>query len=120
VLVVYGTGSRERSDVCVKILEGLKESGHITDICMAFSKDDPENRIHVQDRLRENGPTVWRYWQDPTCRLFYAGESSIVGEEIKQILFEITIAEGHVSEATAREFNNSHHITLVHYGREGT
>jgi sulfite reductase (NADPH) flavoprotein alpha-component len=118
VMLVYGTGTRKRSGVFVNMLEEFNKSGHITDLLFAFSRDDPEKRVHVQDRLRENIPTLWKYWQDPSCRLLYAGEWASVAEDIKQILLEATISQGNVDQTTAQEFNASHQFTLLHYGLE--
>jgi NADH-quinone oxidoreductase subunit G len=117
VMLVYGTGSRERSELFVRMFETLKEKGHINDLMFAFSRDEAGKGMHVQDRLRQNTTTIWKYWQDPTCRLFYAGPWASVADDIKQILLETSMSQGNVNEATAQEFNASHQFTLLNYGQ---
>jgi sulfite reductase alpha subunit-like flavoprotein len=115
LLLVYGTRTREESQFMVDILDGLKKANQITDLIYVFSRENPEKRVHVQDVLMENMPLLWKYWQDPTCRMYYAGSWAAVCEELKRIMLETTISQGGVNEATAQEFNASHQFAFLNY-----
>jgi iron-only hydrogenase group A len=115
VLLIYGTSLRERSIKIVEIFEKLKASGHITDLLFAFSKENGDQPIHVQDVLRQNLSLIWKYWQDPSCRIFYSGKFRTVSDDISKILVDLTMSQGNVNESTAQEFNSSHHFTSLYY-----
>jgi sulfite reductase alpha subunit-like flavoprotein len=58
---------------------------------------------------------IWKYWQDPTCRMLYAGSMKNVGDDVKQILIETIMTQGNVNEETAKEFNESHEFASLYY-----
>jgi iron only hydrogenase large subunit-like protein/sulfite reductase alpha subunit-like flavoprotein len=114
-MLVFGTGSRDENKEIVEVFENLQASGHLTDFLCAFSRDPPRKGLHVQDILRSNMELLWKYWQDPTCRMLYAGSMRNVADDVRQILLETTMTQGNVNEQTAKEFNESHEFASVYY-----
>ncbi|KQN53455.1 bifunctional nitrate reductase/sulfite reductase flavoprotein subunit alpha [Erwinia sp. Leaf53] len=73
-------------------LEQMRQSGLLTRLSLAFSRDQPQ-KIYVQDRLREEGETLWR-WLQEGARLYLCGDASRMAKDVETALRDIACQHG--------------------------
>jgi sulfite reductase alpha subunit-like flavoprotein len=106
LLLVYSCPSKANYGPLCEILEGLKTSGKITDIILAFATGD-DLITPIQEAMKAIPQLVWSYWADQKAALLFSG-STAGGEEIRNTLSDISIQEGHVDESEAPLFTELH------------
>ena len=82
-------------------VEYLK-SGVLTRLDTAFSRDQ-ENKIYVQDRLREASKEVWQ-WINSGAYFYVCGDAKKMAKDVDQALHEIIAKEGSMSTEEAIAF----------------
>ncbi|QUG75616.1 molybdopterin-dependent oxidoreductase [Erwinia sp. E602] len=73
-------------------LEPMRDSGLLTRLSLAFSRDQPQ-KIYVQDRLREEGDNLWR-WLQEGARLYLCGDASRMAKDVETALRDIACQHG--------------------------
>lgn len=79
--------------------EGYLESGLLNKIDLAFSRDQ-EDKIYVQDRMRENAAEIWQ-WIDAGGYFYVCGDASRMAKDVHQALIDIVAEHGGKSEEDA-------------------
>lgn len=78
------------------------KSGLLTRIDLAWSRD-AEQKVYVQDRLRENGAELWR-WLQEGAHLYVCGDASRMAKDVEQALLDIVSTHGSLTPEQADDF----------------
>jgi sulfite reductase (NADPH) flavoprotein alpha-component len=82
-------------------LAGLKASGFLTRLSLAWSRDD-ERKFYVQDRMREVGRDLWG-WIADGAHLFVCGAITM-GKDVERALLDVISVNGARSAEQAGAF----------------
>jgi sulfite reductase (NADPH) flavoprotein alpha-component len=74
----------------------------------AFSRDQ-DNKIYVQDRMREHGADLWKWLQDGAY-FYVCGDAKRMAKDVHQTLIDIARSEGGMSADAAADYVN---VTLM-------
>jgi sulfite reductase (NADPH) flavoprotein alpha-component len=72
-------------------LNGMKASGVLTRLSLAWSRDDKE-KFYVQDRMRQAGADVWTWLSEGAH--FYVCGAVRMGQDVERALVDIVVAHG--------------------------
>lgn len=78
------------------------KDGVLTNIDLAWSRDQQE-KIYVQDKLREKGAEVWRWIQDG-AHLYVCGDATRMARDVEQALIDIIAEHGQMDPESADEY----------------
>ncbi|HEY4863590.1 MAG TPA: sulfite reductase subunit alpha [Xanthobacteraceae bacterium] len=73
-------------------LSGMKAAGLLTRLSLAWSRDGDE-KIYVQDRMRENGRELWA-WLADGAHVYVCGDAKHMAKDVEHALIEIVSACG--------------------------
>ncbi|HLL28634.1 MAG TPA: sulfite reductase subunit alpha [Xanthobacteraceae bacterium] len=73
-------------------LMGMKAAGVLTRLSLAWSRDGDE-KIYVQDRMRENGRELWA-WLADGAHVYVCGDAKRMAKDVERALIEIVAACG--------------------------
>jgi sulfite reductase (NADPH) flavoprotein alpha-component len=86
------------------------KSGLLSNIDLAFSRDQ-ENKIYVQDRIREKGAEVFE-WLEQGAHFYVCGDANRMAKDVHQALIDIIKQYGgkddEQAEAYLKELKNNH------------
>jgi len=82
--------------------DAMRESGILTRLATAFSRDQ-EEKVYVQDRMREKGAKLFR-WLEEGAYFFVCGDARRMAVDVDRALHEIIAAEGHMSMGDAAQY----------------
>jgi sulfite reductase (NADPH) flavoprotein alpha-component len=80
-------------------LEALRETGALTRLDCAFSRDQAE-KIYVQDRMRENGRALFD-WLEQGAYFYVCGDATRMAKDVDVALHKI------IEEVGARDGNQA-------------
>ena len=80
------------------------KSGLLTQIDVAFSRDQ-EQKIYVQDRLRQNAAQVWQ-WLEKGASFYVCGDMSSMAKEVELALLQIIEQQGNNTQTQAKNYLN--------------
>ncbi|WP_433830088.1 molybdopterin-dependent oxidoreductase [Actinoplanes sp. CA-015351] len=83
-------------------LSALQESGTLTRLDLAFSRDQ-RTKIYVQDRMREQGAHLWSWLQEGAV-LYVCGDASRMARDVDQALHDIAVNHGRLSPEAATTY----------------
>ncbi|MFM9379374.1 sulfite reductase flavoprotein subunit alpha [Gordonia sp. VNK21] len=98
----FGDRNRATDYLYESELEGWRSSGHLRELHLAFSRDQPERR-YVQDLMRANGSELYR-WLSGGAHLYVCGDRTAMAADVDVTLTEIVAEHGGLSPAQAREY----------------
>ncbi|MBD2822712.1 NADPH-dependent assimilatory sulfite reductase flavoprotein subunit [Xenorhabdus sp. 42] len=78
------------------------KEGLLTRIDLAWSRDQ-QNKVYVQDKLREQGAEIWRWIQDG-AHLYVCGDANRMAKDVEQTLLNIISQHGSMDAEQADEF----------------
>jgi sulfite reductase (NADPH) flavoprotein alpha-component len=73
-------------------LSGMKAAGVLTRLSLAWSRDGDE-KIYVQDRMRENGRELWA-WIADGAHIYVCGDAKHMAKDVEHALIEIVASCG--------------------------
>jgi sulfite reductase (NADPH) flavoprotein alpha-component len=73
-------------------LEGLRASGVLTRLSLAWSRDGAE-KFYVQDRMREVGDALWQ-WLAEGAHFYVCGDAKRMAKDVEAALVEIVARHG--------------------------
>jgi sulfite reductase (NADPH) flavoprotein alpha-component len=85
-------------------LEGFQESGLLTRLDLAFSRDQ-DAKIYVQDRMREQGAELF-LWLEQGGYFFVCGDAYRMAKDVDQALHDVIAIHGKFSEQQAIDYVN--------------
>ncbi len=84
-------------------LQEFQQQGILTELNLAFSRDQQE-KIYVQDRMRENGEKIWQ-WIDAEGGYFYVcGDASKMAKDVDNTLRNIIQQYGKFDDAETANY----------------
>lgn len=78
------------------------KEGVLTRIDLAWSRDQQE-KVYVQDKLREQGAELWR-WINDGAHIYVCGDANRMAKDVEQALLEVIAEFGGMDAETADEF----------------
>ncbi|MGZ8225903.1 MAG: sulfite reductase subunit alpha [Methylococcaceae bacterium] len=85
-------------------LQALKESGFLTRLDLAFSRDQ-EEKIYVQDRMIENGSELFA-WLEQGGYFYVCGDAYRMAKDVDKALHGLIAEHGKMSEQQAIDYVN--------------
>ena len=82
--------------------QGYKKSGLLTNISLAFSRDQ-EQKIYVQHRLLEQGAEVYQ-WLEEGAHFYVCGDANHMAKDVENALLEIIQQHGGKSADEAKQY----------------
>ena len=93
----------ERHDFIYKdILIGMKERGLITNLSLAFSRDQKE-KIYVQNKLDENGADIFN-WLEDGAYFYICGDAQKMAKDVEKSLELLIKKNGNFSDDEAKNY----------------
>ncbi|MBC8097584.1 MAG: sulfite reductase subunit alpha [Akkermansiaceae bacterium] len=83
-------------------LEVLQQSGTLTRLDTAFSRDQAE-KVYVQDRLREQGRELFN-WLEQGAHFYVCGDASRMAKDVDAALHEVVVSAGGKTADGAKEY----------------
>lgn len=78
------------------------ESGVLTDLSLAFSRDQKE-KIYVQHRILERGEELYR-WMEEGAHLYVCGDASRMAKDVQQALMDVVAVHGKKTPEEAKAY----------------
>ena len=78
------------------------KEGLLTRIDLAWSRDQ-QQKIYVQDKLREQGAELWR-WINDGAHIYVCGDANRMAKDVEQALLEVIAEYGAMDAEAADEF----------------
>lgn len=78
------------------------KEGLLTRIDLAWSRDQ-QQKVYVQDKLREQGAELWR-WINDGAHIYVCGDANRMAKDVEQALLEVIAEFGGMDAETADEF----------------
>jgi sulfite reductase (NADPH) flavoprotein alpha-component len=85
-------------------IEAMQEKGVLTHLDLAFSRDQ-EEKIYVQDRMRENGAEMFN-WLEQGSSFFVCGDANYMAKDVDKALHEIIEKHGRKTVEQAVDYVN--------------
>lgn len=85
-------------------LLAMADDGHLDRLDLAFSRDQPA-KVYVQDRMREQGRTLYQ-WLADGAHFYVCGDAERMAGDVDAALHEIVAEHGGMSEDKAVDFVN--------------
>lgn len=83
-------------------LSEMQDTGFLTRLTLAWSRDGKE-KIYVQDRLRENGRTLWE-WLQEGAHFYICGNAKRMAKDVERALVDVAGKEGGLSAEDAARY----------------
>lgn len=95
----------ERGDYLYKDewVECMK-AGKLTNVFPAFSREDPNKKFYVQDRMMQESAKIWRLLSEKEAFVYVAGAAGGMPKAVQQALVDICEKEGKISTEEAERF----------------
>ncbi|MGO4210670.1 sulfite reductase flavoprotein subunit alpha [Terriglobus sp. 2YAB30_2] len=103
----FGERSAQTDYLYSEELRSMSESGHLTRLDTAFSRDQA-HKIYVQDRMIEHGATFWQ-WLQEDARVYVCGDASRMAKDVDSALHTLIEKHGGMSNEAAREYVSQMH-----------
>ena len=103
----FGERSAKTDFLYCHELQDMHDSGHLTRLDTAFSRDQ-SHKVYVQDRMLEQGATFWD-WLQGDARIYVCGDASRMAKDVDAALHSLIEKHGRMSTASAREYVSQLH-----------
>jgi sulfite reductase (NADPH) flavoprotein alpha-component len=88
-------------------LTELQNSGHLTRLDTAFSRDQA-HKIYVQDRMKEQGAELWR-WLSEGAQIYVCGDARRMAKDVDASLHAVIAEHGKLDPESTNEFVSQLH-----------
>ena len=72
-------------------LQAMKDSGFLTNLTLAWSRDG--DKVYVQDRMRERGSELW-LWLEQGAHFYVCGDAKRMARDVERALVDIVAEHG--------------------------
>ena len=79
-------------------LQAMKDSGFLTNLTLAWSRDG--EKVYVQDRMRQRGSEVWA-WLEQGAHFYVCGDAKRMAKDVERALVDIIAEHGGCSSDKA-------------------
>jgi sulfite reductase (NADPH) flavoprotein alpha-component len=97
----FGHQRRDRDFFYEEELAGMRATGVLTRLSLAWSRDDKE-KFYVQDRMRQVGADLWQWLSDGAH--FYVCGAVRMGQDVERAMVDIVTEHGRRSASEAIAF----------------
>ncbi|MDG4663730.1 sulfite reductase subunit alpha [Mycobacterium sp. 236(2023)] len=101
----FGDQHREHDFAYADELLGWQESGLLTRLDLAFSRDQAE-KVYVQHRMREHGRELFS-WLEEGGHFYVCGDATRMAKDVDKALHEVVAEHGGLGVDAATEYVNS-------------
>ncbi|WP_019972697.1 sulfite reductase flavoprotein subunit alpha [Mycobacterium sp. 141] len=101
----FGDQHREHDFIYSEELGGWRDSGLLTQLDLAFSRDQ-SSKVYVQTRMRENGKDLFAWLQDGG-HFYVCGDASRMAKDVDKALHDIVRKHGGLDIDEATEYVNT-------------
>ncbi|MBB3752074.1 sulfite reductase (NADPH) flavoprotein alpha-component [Mycolicibacterium sp. BK634] len=101
----FGDRHRATSFLYGDELSGFVESGVLTRLDLAFSRESDGPKTYVQHRMKENAPEFFAWLQDG-AHLYVCGDADRMAKDVDRALHEIVAEAGGMDAAAAHSYVN--------------
>ncbi len=98
----FGDQKRDADFLYEELLTGWQQSGFLTRLDLAFSRDQ-EKKIYVQDRMLENAAELWS-WLEAGAHFYVCGDASRMAKDVDAALHKIAETVGGKSADEAKVY----------------
>lgn len=98
----FGARSADSDYLYREELERMRADGHLTRLDTAFSREI-DDRVYVQDRMLESGPTLWN-WLQEGASLYVCGDALGMAKGVHSSLCNIAEREGSMTPSMTEEY----------------
>ena len=103
VILYYGCRHKEEDYLYREEIEKWLENGIITELNLAFSRDQPE-KVYVTHLLEKKSQETWDIIGKRNGHIYVCGEARSMAKNVNQILKSIIMREGKLEEKGAEMF----------------
>ncbi len=103
----FGERSASTDFLYCRELKGMCDSGHLTRLDTAFSRDQA-HKVYVQDRMLEHGAELWR-WLDRGAQMYVCGDASRMAKDVDAALHTVCETHGNMDAEAAKEYVSDMH-----------
>ncbi|MDE1169646.1 MAG: sulfite reductase subunit alpha [Verrucomicrobium sp.] len=98
----FGDQQRASDFLYEEEFEDYKKDGFLTRLDTAFSRDQ-EQKVYVQDRMRENGAEMWK-WLQEGAYFYVCGDAKRMAKDVHQALISIAAEHGKLPQEEAQAY----------------
>lgn len=102
--LLFGDRNKEHDFIYKEEIEAMQDSGLITKLDLAFSRDQDE-KIYVQDKMRENGAEMFA-WLERGGYFFICGDAYRMAKDVDIALHQLIQKHGLMSEDESVSYVN--------------
>tara|TARA_B100000674_G_scaffold226405_2_gene186066 strand:+ start:2886 stop:4640 length:1755 start_codon:yes stop_codon:yes gene_type:complete len=102
--LLFGDRNKEHDFIYQEEIEAMQESGLITKLDLAFSRDQDE-KIYVQDKMRESGAEMFA-WLERGGYFYICGDAYRMAKDVDIALHQLIEKHGNMSEEDAVSYVN--------------
>lgn len=103
----FGERSAQTDFLYCRELRQMCDSGHLTRLDTAFSRDQ-QHKVYVQDRMLEHGAELYRWLQDG-AQFFVCGDASRMAKDVDAALHTVLERHGDFDPEAAKEYVSEMH-----------
>ena len=103
----FGERSAKTDFLYCEELKTMVESGHLTHLDTAFSRDQT-HKIYVQDRMVEQGAEMWRWLKDG-AQVFVCGDALRMAKDVDAALHAVVQTHGGMDVEAAQDYVSQLH-----------
>ncbi len=103
----FGERSAQTDFLYCQELKSMADSGHLTRLDTAFSRDQA-HKVYVQDRMLEQGAEMWR-WLDEGAQVFVCGDASRMAKDVDAALHTVIETHGSMDAEAAKDYVSTMH-----------
>ena len=101
----FGDQTRSSDYIYEEELSALKDSGVLSRLDLAFSRDQDE-KIYVQHKMSEHGEDLFE-WLENGGYFYVCGDATRMAKDVDQALCDIASKWGNLTAEQAREYVNN-------------
>jgi len=99
----FGDQKKATDYLYEKQFADMQAKGLLTRIDTAFSRDQ-EQKIYVQDRMKENGAELWKWLKEDGAYFYVCGDAKRMAKDVHQMLITIAQEHGGLTPEAAKEY----------------
>ncbi|XDZ50040.1 assimilatory sulfite reductase (NADPH) flavoprotein subunit [Neisseriaceae bacterium CLB008] len=81
------------------------KQGLLHQVSLAWSRQNPQQKTYVQDRLRQEAVQLWQ-WLQNGAHLYVCGDANRMARDVEATLLELIAAQGQLDADDARDYLN--------------
>ncbi|XP_078604811.1 NADPH-dependent diflavin oxidoreductase 1-like isoform X1 [Branchiostoma floridae x Branchiostoma japonicum] len=104
-VLFFGCRNKDKDFFCASEWQPLVEKGFLS-LYTAFSRDQ-EEKVYVQQRIKENGAVIWDLIHNQEAWIFVAGNAKQMPTDVQSALQSVLMDHGNMGEAEADRYIHS-------------